>query len=75
MIKLKNCPFCGSKMDLSDPDCLYPAIPGEYNEETDKLEYKLWQITCCRGGTGCGAILLGDNKEDCITRWNIRYKC
>lgn len=69
-VKLKNCPFCGSEMDLSDPDCLYPAIPAEYNEETGELEFKVWRM-CCLGG--CGGELLGDSMEECIRRWNIRY--
>ena len=73
-VKLKRCPFCGSEMNITDPDCIYPtSTPAGYDEEKDEVTYTLWQISCCRGGTGCGAILLGDSKEDCIRRWNIRY--
>lgn len=70
-MKLKNCPFCGSELEYDHPDCIYPKGKPEYNEETDELYYPLWQITCHVGN--CGAILLGDSKEDCVKRWNVRY--
>jgi len=69
---LLPCPFCGFIPDREDPDCIYPAAKGQYNTKTDTIEFTVWNINCYESGGGCGASILGDNPEDCITRWNKR---
>lgn len=72
MTEILPCPFCGDTPKLEDPDFVYPATRPEYNNDKGEFFYPLWQATCCREGTGCGAIMLGDSKEDAIKRWNTR---
>ncbi|MGZ8924493.1 MAG: hypothetical protein ACXW2E_01285 [Nitrososphaeraceae archaeon] len=59
---LLNCPFCGFHPDINDEDCIYPL----------NRERTLWNLVCYETGGGCGASVLGDTKEEVITRWNTR---
>lgn len=61
---LKECPFCGFQPDVEDDDCIYPI----------NRERTVYNLVCYETGGGCGASVLGDNKEDVILRWNGRYK-
>jgi hypothetical protein len=70
--ELLPCPFCGFQPDITDGDCLYPATRAEYNEDTDRMEHSIYELNCYTTGGGCGASMLGDSPEDCITKWNTR---
>ncbi len=72
-VDLKPCPFCGFKLDVTDDDCIYPADRPQYDEETDSIYYRCYQLVCYETGGGCGASVLGTTPEDCITLWNTRY--
>ena len=61
---LKPCPFCGSKLDPNDDDCIYPV----------DRERKTWQLVCYEHGGGCNASVLGSSVEDVIERWNTRVE-
>lgn len=69
---LKPCPFCGFQLDRDEADCIYPAVRPEYDEDQDKMVYRVWELNCYEVGGGCGASMLGDSAEDCITKWNTR---
>lgn len=58
------CPFCGFRPDSLDDDCIYPI----------NRERTIWNLVCYEIGGGCGASVLGDNREDVIQRWNTRSK-
>jgi acetate kinase len=73
MTTLLPCPFCGFQLDANDDDCIYPATRATYNETNDSLEYNVYELNCYTTGGGCGASVLGDSAEDCITKWNTRH--
>ena len=73
-----SCPFCGSNIDVNDPDVLYPNTVGwKYDSELQCKTYHhysevakdqwCYQIVC-----NCGAEMHGDTKEDVCFRWNRR---
>ncbi len=55
---MKNCPFCGCKVDVNDPDSVYPT----------NREKTLYQA----GHYVCGVSILGDTAEEAIANWNKR---
>lgn len=58
-MKLKLCPFCGSKAEIFTPD--------ETNDE--------WCIVCQNPDVGCNVILrYCHTEEEAITQWNRRTK-
>ena len=82
---LKDCPFCGMKLDLEEPDVLYP---NGYAWSFDKdLQFKTYHrarempkeqwcygVHCPTSTGGCGAVINGDTKEEAIEKWNRRTK-
>lgn len=79
---MKPCPFCGMEVDLSDPDTLYPSGTG-WKDRPDGLrsyhsfrevprEQWCWDMHCPTTAGGCGAVMSGDSREECIEKWNTR---
>lgn len=77
----KPCPFCGSKIDVTDHDTLYPSGVGW--KEDDGLRHYVslrdvpkeqwcYLIVCQEHYGGCGAEMIGDSIEETITKWNRR---
>lgn len=66
------CPFCGFKPDINDMDCIYPCSRPEFNEEKNEIHYRVYNLVCYETGGGCGASVLGDSPEACISLWNTR---
>jgi hypothetical protein len=77
---MKDCPFCGKKVDLDDPDTLYPnGIGWKFNEELQCRTYHkfsevpkeqwCYSLHC---SVGCGVEMHGDTREEAIERWNKR---
>jgi len=79
------CPFCGHKPSLGDPSTLHPN--GIYWVESDDVgrEYfgrnhsmyagkptECWDMNCLEEAGGCGARIVGDDKQDAIARWQRR---
>lgn len=56
--EMKNCPFCGFKVDVNDDDSVYPV----------DFEKTLWQA----GHYVCGVSILGDTAEEAVENWNKR---
>lgn len=56
--EMKNCPFCGFKVDVNDDDSVYPL----------DFEKTLWQA----GHYVCGVSILGDTAEEAVDNWNKR---
>lgn len=59
VVKLKPCPFCGSK----------PSIPGN----THSIHWNSWNswfVRCYK----CYFVLEAASEVDCINAWNKRYK-
>ncbi len=74
------CPFCGSKIDITNPDVLYVSSVGwKYDKKLDCKTYHhyseipkeqwCYQLVCI-----CGLELHGDSKEEVIKLWNTRVK-
>jgi hypothetical protein len=61
-MKLLKCPFCGNIPESDDEDCIYPI----------NRERTVWNLVCPDTVGGCGASVLGDNREECIKNWNTR---
>jgi hypothetical protein len=66
MVKLKPCPFCGHDVGVQyktgNHDILYPIT----------RERDIWNLVCDVLSGGCGAVMLGDSKSECIELWNTR---
>lgn len=60
-MELEFCPFCGYRPDINDPDVCY---------QIKNAPASLWQVTC--GNMDCGALMLGESKEEAIVYWNKR---
>lgn len=71
---LKSCPFCGFVPDRNEPDCIYPAARGEYDPLAQQIVFPVWNLVCYETGGGCGAHILGDSVDECITKWNTRVE-
>lgn len=82
-VEMKPCPFCGMKVDLDEPDTLYPNGNGWiHNEVIEKKVYvsfrevpkEQWCYTmhCPETTGGCGVEISGDSKEEAIAAWNKR---
>jgi hypothetical protein len=78
----KPCPFCGMKVELTEPDTLHPS--GLYWREVDGMKHYIrhkdrlptdnasWVMNCVETAGGCGVEIHADSKEDAIARWNKR---
>lgn len=64
-VKILPCPFCGSEIDLEDPDTLYPI----------NRDRTIWNFGCSESTGGCSAYVTGYNKQDAIAIWNKRSNC
>lgn len=75
-MELLPCPFCGKKLDLLNPDTIYPSgvywiddklvgyhIYSKYREQGSNSCYV---INCLPTIGGCGAEMHGDTKEETI---------
>lgn len=80
--ELRECPFCNGKMDIKDPDTIYPTgILWKYymyHEEGDcgKNYNILWEDVpdgeCYKIVCLCGAEMHCDSREEVIKQWNQR---
>ena len=61
MIKLKPCPFCGSKAEIIR-DKIFSAETGE------ALTMPMWFVWC----TECSALVSGATNDEVIHEWNRR---
>jgi len=79
---MKHCPFCGHKVDMSDPDTLYPNGTGWSDDlftgrsyhsfrEVPKEQW-CYSIHCATTSGGCGVEMSADSKEEAIEKWNRR---
>ncbi len=76
------CPFCGTPVNLDDPDVLYPNGTGwldhlggmrSYHDFRDvSKDQWCYTLHCPLQSGGCGAEMTGDSKEDAIARWSKR---
>lgn len=82
-MKLLNCPFCGVKPNIEDPDTLYPTgIRWRYTPEGYKQYLRLkdstqddshvWGFHCSEQAGGCGVEIVADTKQEAIDKWNRR---
>jgi hypothetical protein len=80
---MKDCPFCGHKVDTSDPDTIYPNGVGWVLHDGTKSyvnfrevseERWCYSINCVTTSGGCGAEMAGDSLEECIEKWNRRIE-
>ena len=55
---MKPCPFCGCKVDVDEPDSVYPL----------NREKTLWQA----GHYTCSAYILGNTAKEAVEMWNKR---
>ncbi len=79
---IEPCPFCGMKVDLEDPDTLYPNGIGWKDREEGFRSYHsfrevppeqwCYSIHCVENAGGCGVEMSGDTKEEAIEKWNRR---
>lgn len=80
---MKDCPFCGHKVDLENDDTLYPNGTGwkmhptkgfrGYCRATDvPREQWCWSMHCPTTAGGCGVEMRADSKQEAIDRWNRR---
>ena len=67
-VDILPCPFCGMAVNLRNSDTLYPYSP---DRDADG-RYLDWHINCVVTAGGCGAMMIGDSPEDCVTKWNKR---
>lgn len=84
--ELLQCPFCGKKPDVSNPDTLYPTgivwvdkkDVGRVYGTRNQLDYthggQCWSINCVTSSGGCGVEMHGDSKEEAINKWQTRVK-
>jgi len=69
-INLLPCPFCGHDLNTQDiMDTIYPSF---LHIDEDGVEHYIYNIVCQESAGGCGAIILGNSVEDCVTKWNTR---
>jgi len=69
-IDLLPCPFCGHDLNTQDiMDTIYPSF---LHIDEDGVEHYIYNIVCQESAGGCGAIILGNSVEDCVTKWNKR---
>ena len=85
---MKNCPFCGRKMELYSLNNVYPS--GFYwKEEHGTVTYDTlgnalkeghfvppeqwcWKVVCAEEDGGCGAEMHGNSKVEAVEKWNTR---
>ena len=82
MSEIKDCPFCGHKVDLEDPDTLYPngngwkilsnGRKGYYSFRDVPKEQWCYSLHCVTTTGGCGVEMSANTKEEAIERWNRR---
>ncbi len=63
--KIKPCPFCNKFLDATEGDVLHstPPISGDR---------RVWTLNCPTSIGGCGASILGDTRDDVVSKWNRR---
>lgn len=66
--KINNCPKCGFKLDINDPDTVYPL---EKPNGTENVKYIVW---CVEHYGGCGHEIIGKSKIETIKIWNNQKK-
>lgn len=78
---VKNCPFCGYAVDVTDPDTFHPNSVGWVITDGIKhyvsfrqvpKEQWCYVLRCPEIYGGCGAEINGDSKEECLNKWNKR---
>jgi hypothetical protein len=80
---VKNCPFCGRVIDITDLDTLYPdGVGWQYDDATGSTSYcdfrevddAFWcyVLVCNPALGGCGAEMHADTRSQVIERWNCR---
>lgn len=79
---MKDCPFCGHKLDIYDTDTIYPnGVGWVLNDDGTKSyvnfrevpeEQWCYSINCVTTAGGCGAEMTGDSMVECIEKWNKR---
>jgi hypothetical protein len=77
----KPCPFCGTEIDINDPDTLYRNGIGwtvtrghthYVSANQAPPEQQCYMICCNTIYGGCGAEINADSKEEAINKWNTR---
>lgn len=77
--ELLPCPFCGSTMDITDPDTVYPTGMVYTIDPTTGCRYysprhntigdgRVFQVSCVK----CEATVMGDDFVGAVTAWNRR---
>lgn len=86
--KISPCPFCGSELDVNDPDVLHREPFGwvdkiiggfmtrQYLHRNDPLgsepHGQCWSLNCPTIYGGCGVGISGDSREETIQKWERR---
>lgn len=86
--QLKPCPLCGHRVDLTDPDTLYPnGILWRMHPEgfvhygsgekfmigaTEADSGKCYSLHCVTTSGGCGMEVHGDSRDEAIQKWETR---
>lgn len=66
--KINDCPKCGFKLDINDPDTVYPI---ERPNGTENVKYNVW---CVEHYGGCGHTVIGKSRKETIKIWNNQKK-
>lgn len=79
---MKPCPFCGHRVELDDPDSVYPngtgwvwradGVKAYCDFKSVPKDQWCYSVNCVVTSGGCGAEISGDSMDEAVARWNRR---